>query len=105
MICDISRKVALPPPATPGTLRNGYQYHNQTLYNSHNVWQSAVFLLILLGQATHLQQPSEGASTEESEEGGTGVRAPGALNPGSSSENSLITVKHRKAIKEENNEP
>ena len=31
-----------------------------------------------------------------SEEGGTGIRAPGVLNPSSSREYSLITVKHKK---------
>ena len=35
MTCDTSHKVELPPPATPCTLRNGNQHHNQTLYMKH----------------------------------------------------------------------
>ena len=45
----------------------------------------------------HLRRPSDGASTEESEEeGGTGTGVTGGLNPGSSNEYSLINVKHKR---------
>ena len=49
------------------------------------VWRSADFLLILLGQDEHLRRPSDGVSTEDSDEEG-GAGGTGGKNPGSSNE-------------------
>ena len=65
---------------------------SKPLHTTQMVWLSAVFALILLGQATHLRHPSEGCSTEESEDGGA-VEPAGAVKPGSSKLISLITEK------------
>ena len=72
---------------------------------TQTVCRSADFLLILLGQDEHFRRPSTGASTDDSDdEGRTG--GTGGINPGSSNEYSLITVKHiKKAMKEEDREP
>ena len=44
-----------------------------------------------------VRRPSGGVSLDESDEGGAGGRAPGALNPGSSKEKSLITeITHKR---------
>ena len=63
---------------------------SKPLHTTQMVWWSAVFALILLGQATHLQRPSGGLSTDESDEGGA-VELAGAVKPGSSKLISLIT--------------
>ena len=61
-------------------------------HETQTVCRSADFLLILLGQEEHFRRPSVRASTDE--EGRTG--GTGGINPGSSNEYSLITVKHIK---------
>ena len=64
-------------------------------HETQTVCRSADFLPILLGQEEHNRRPSVGASTDDSdEEGRTG--GTGGINPGSSKEYSLITVKHIK---------
>ena len=74
-------------------------------HETQTVCRSADFLLILLGQDEHFRRPSTGASTDDSDdEGRTG--GTGGINPESSNECSLITVKHiKKAMKEEDREP
>ena len=68
---------------------------SKPLHTTQMVLRSAVFALILLGQATHLRRPSEGCSTEESDDGGA-VGPARAVKPGSSKLISLITEKHKK---------
>ena len=65
---------------------------SKPLHTTHTVWRSAVLALILLGHAIHFWRASGGLSTEESDEGGV-VALPGAVKPGSSRLNSLITEK------------
>ena len=49
------------------------------------VWRSADFLLILLGHDEHLRRPSDGVSTDDSDDEG-GAGGTGGKNPGSSNE-------------------